>query len=356
MKKSDLEKIGEVDWFPYLTRPLNIFLFICNALAYKKIKYIGGIKNIGYLYDGKLANYYRSKKEFDKNINILRNKIIKHPEEIEKELSKGIEINKEVKKIIKKYDQIGESKPNKAEIRYLINFYIDLFVYSTIFPYFVGLAIDGLRVKKMKTLVDKLRLVSYYSDFKDKVLDKNFSKLADDNRTKDVILSYDYTPDEFFAFLDGKKLKKKSNSFYFFMLDEDVLSGDDEETFRIIKNKIHKNESEQFEDIKGIIAYAGVVSGRVKIIYEAHDFLVFNEGDILVTINSNPSLMPVIKKCKAIISDEGGVMCHAAIVARELKKPCIIGTKIATQVLHDGDLVEVDADNGVVRIIKKLEN
>ncbi|MEI6730852.1 MAG: PEP-utilizing enzyme, partial [Pseudomonadota bacterium] len=60
-----------------------------------------------------------------------------------------------------------------------------------------------------------------------------------------------------------------------------------------------------------------------------------------------------LSTCAAIVSDEGGIMCHAAVVARELKKTCVIGTKVATKVLHDGDLVEVDADNGIVRVLEK---
>lgn len=75
------------------------------------------------------------------------------------------------------------------------------------------------------------------------------------------------------------------------------------------------------------------------------------KGDVLVSINTNPALMPAIKKSVAIVTNEGGVTCHATIIARELKKPCIIGTKIATQVLKDGDLVELDADSGVVRVL-----
>ena len=63
-----------------------------------------------------------------------------------------------------------------------------------------------------------------------------------------------------------------------------------------------------------------------------------------------------MKKAAAIITDKGGVLSHAAIVAREMKKPCIIGTKVATEVLHDGDLVEVDADNGIVKILEKYDN
>jgi phosphoenolpyruvate synthase/pyruvate phosphate dikinase len=58
---------------------------------------------------------------------------------------------------------------------------------------------------------------------------------------------------------------------------------------------------------------------------------------------------------KGFVTNEGGLLSHAAIVARELKKPCIIGTKIATKVLKDGDLVEVNADTGVVTILKKVE-
>jgi len=86
---------------------------------------------------------------------------------------------------------------------------------------------------------------------------------------------------------------------------------------------------------------------------DPHDDRGFQDGDILVTSMTRPEFMPIMKRSGAVVTDEGGITCHAAIVSRELKKPCIIGTKIATQVLHDGDLVEVDADNGVVKIIEK---
>jgi pyruvate,water dikinase len=67
---------------------------------------------------------------------------------------------------------------------------------------------------------------------------------------------------------------------------------------------------------------------------------------------TRPEFVPLMKKAIAIVTDEGGITCHAAIVSRELKKPCIIGTKVATQVLKDGDMVEVDANSGIVRILK----
>ena len=105
-------------------------------------------------------------------------------------------------------------------------------------------------------------------------------------------------------------------------------------------------------EIRGSVAFGGLVRGIIKIVNSIQDMWKVEQGDILVTVNSNPSIMPALKKAGAIVADEGGVMCHAAIIARELKKPCIIGTKFATQVLKDGMLVEVDASKGIVKILK----
>jgi pyruvate,water dikinase len=76
-----------------------------------------------------------------------------------------------------------------------------------------------------------------------------------------------------------------------------------------------------------------------------------SEGDILVSVSTSPQLLPAMKKASAFITDMGGITSHAAIVSRELKKPCVVGTKIATQVLRDGDIVEVDANKGVINIL-----
>lgn len=106
------------------------------------------------------------------------------------------------------------------------------------------------------------------------------------------------------------------------------------------------------ENLKGQTAYGGKAKGRVKIINTMAEMAKMHSGNILVSRMTNPSIVPAMKKAVAIITDMGGITCHAAIVARELAVPCIIGTKVATQVLRDGDLVEVDADKGVVRKIK----
>ncbi len=92
-----------------------------------------------------------------------------------------------------------------------------------------------------------------------------------------------------------------------------------------------------------------VVRGTVKIIMTPADMPKMKQGDVLVAISTNPDVVPAMKKAAAIVTEQGGVTCHAAIVSRELGIPCVIGTKIATKILRDGDEVEVDAARGIVK-------
>lgn len=87
--------------------------------------------------------------------------------------------------------------------------------------------------------------------------------------------------------------------------------------------------------VSGNPSYAGKVFGKVRIIPTIKELEDMKDGEILVCPMTNPDYMPVIRKAAAIVTDEGGILCHAAIVSRELKIPCIVGTKIATEVLKD---------------------
>lgn len=112
------------------------------------------------------------------------------------------------------------------------------------------------------------------------------------------------------------------------------------------------NIKDDVKEIKGQIAQKGKAIGKVRILKRRDQVGEVKEGDIIVSPMTTPDFLPAMKVAAAFVTDEGGITCHAGIVARELKKPCVIGTKIATQVLKDGMEVEVDADNGIVRIIK----
>jgi len=108
----------------------------------------------------------------------------------------------------------------------------------------------------------------------------------------------------------------------------------------------------KIKEIEGVVGSAGQVKGKIRYLKSAREYGKVKQGEILLVSNTTPDFMPAILKAKAIITNEGGITCHAAIVSRELKIPCVVGTKIATQVLKTGDWVEVDAEKGIVKIIK----
>jgi len=121
----------------------------------------------------------------------------------------------------------------------------------------------------------------------------------------------------------------------------------------LIKQEIKLEEKVgKVNKLEGDTASPGRAKGKVAIINTPDDIPKMQSGNILVSASTNPNLMPAIRQASAIITDEGGLTCHAAIVSRELGIPCVVGTKIASRVLKDGDKVKVDADKGVVKIIK----
>lgn len=114
---------------------------------------------------------------------------------------------------------------------------------------------------------------------------------------------------------------------------------------------IIESDMTQNEKIQGTIAFKGRVVGKVALVYGKADLPKVLEGDVLVASTTMPDYTPAMQRAVAFITAEGGITSHAAIVARELKRPCIVGTGNCMKLLKDGDLVEVDADNGVVKLI-----
>ena len=104
------------------------------------------------------------------------------------------------------------------------------------------------------------------------------------------------------------------------------------------------------KELRGIAASAGVVSGPVRIIIDLSDIGGLEPGDVLVTTMTRPEMGVALDRASAFVTDQGGRMSHAAIIAREMKKPCVIGTERATAVLKDGMTVTVDGDAGTVTI------
>lgn len=103
--------------------------------------------------------------------------------------------------------------------------------------------------------------------------------------------------------------------------------------------------------LAGTTAWPGSATGRVKVVESFHDVSKVERGDVLVTTMTTPDLILALERAGAIVTDEGGLLCHAAIISRELNVPCLIGCQIATASLADSDLVSVDATPGHGRVV-----
>jgi pyruvate,water dikinase len=136
-----------------------------------------------------------------------------------------------------------------------------------------------------------------------------------------------------------------------------------DKSYVITDKNIDRTKKIMFEDknqrnikeFTGLCASPGKVIGVVKVCKSSTEVGKVQKGDILVAIMTRPDYIIGMKKASAIVTNEGGITCHAAIVSRELGIPCIIGTKIATEILADGDQIEVDANNGVIKILSKKD-
>lgn len=120
------------------------------------------------------------------------------------------------------------------------------------------------------------------------------------------------------------------------------------------KDEVKKQETTTKRDVvvKGLPASPGEAAGKAHVILDPSLIDTFQEGEILVTAMTAPDWVPAMKKAKAIVTDAGGMTCHASIVSRELGIPCIVGTKSrsveCTKAIKDGQMISVDATNGIV--------
>jgi len=198
-----------------------------------------------------------------------------------------------------------------------------------------------------KTLMNKLDVIFYDTTFKLYSLWGIDSDLAKDSYVFEVLKGKEWVLDNI------EKVKSRKNTFInLYFGGEKYLEKYDKLEEEFGEAELLEEPRKDVREIKGQTANKGVVRGFAKIIYDPKKGHSFMEGEILVTGMTRPEFVPLMKKASAIVTNEGGITCHAAIISRELNKPCIIGTKNATEILRDGDLVEVDGETGVIRKLR----
>jgi phosphoenolpyruvate synthase/pyruvate phosphate dikinase len=153
-------------------------------------------------------------------------------------------------------------------------------------------------------------------------------------------------PEELFN-LDLSKIKERQKCM-FFEVDKKTKIYYNEEAIKK-GNELLDVNLENF--VKWRCAFEGNVKGIARVCKGVQEAAKIKKGEILITGMTMPDYVPYMKIASAIVTNEGGITCHAAIISRELKIPCVVGTVHATEIFKTGDLIEVDANKGLVRKI-----
>lgn len=181
--------------------------------------------------------------------------------------------------------------------------------------------------------------------------------------------------DEIISLLENKipneeikaRTNRRSKRYAILYLNNEMISLDGDEAI-FVENSfvplfVRNAKKELAEDqmqlndtpyVEGNCCYPGKIIGHAKIVKSLEDCEKVKEGDILVANMTTPNFISAMERASGFVTDQGGITCHAAILSREMKIPCVIGTSIATSVFHDGELIELDAYIGRVRAIESI--
>jgi phosphohistidine swiveling domain-containing protein len=250
---------------------------------------------------------------------------IKISQELKKLLAKPLKIKKERTKLYKKLNLNAENK-NLFEIAADIIFLKGYRKDRCFFGFYVNNFILKEIAKRFNLSMEEVNLLTYEEIF-DLLKKKRRISLRTINQRKGTTVIWG----------NSKKMG--------------ILTGEKANAFIQSKNIETDKIVSSSKELKGICASSGKAMGRVKIINSVQEIEKMNQGDILVAHTTFPSLVPAMKKAAAIVTEDGGITCHAAIVSRELNLPCVTGVKNATKTLKDNDKIEVLADQGLVKII-----
>lgn len=351
-----INKFLNKNWELYLSRPFNLFeasiWYAWYISPYAKEIFGLNFKNVLFIESPKgVTRHYREKEVFEKykqNVKTLASEDIP---KIKKYLNAGLKLNEKAKKLLDDKSQMG--------LRSAVDLVTKLALSAAALPRDAG--VFGVNNKTILSIIGKLRAISYYP----KLMAEIVVPAAVRELEKMGITDKDAINVVTLGEILGKKrinLESRLGAFgrgerfiYYNAGGKETIAWTKNVAVSKLRNKIEKLGSSKQKIVRGSTAFTGSAKGIVRLVLVNKigvNERNFAKGNILVAISTSPNLMPIMKNAGAIITDEGGVTSHAAILSRELKIPCIIGTKIATQVLKDGDLVEVDANKGVVKIMK----
>jgi phosphohistidine swiveling domain-containing protein len=311
-----------------------------------------GLKMMNYIFYSKenLIVIYRIKEEMDSFIKNLTKFCLEKPEAM---MAYYNELERLDKQIIalreRKIETKSELKTYIQEIDSIMDHYCTIYLTKTYSNYAITKEVEEKHpelAEKAKSLLN----ISEWFGLSKAICQKACSILELPEKTISMlnlkeILRYIDT-----GIIDNELIEKRHSGFAWNLKTNEFYYGKNADGY--IQKLGIAEEKTNINIVKGSAVNKGKSKGKVVVALSTKDFDKISDGCILVAHMTTPWYTPYLSKVSAIVTDEGGIGCHASIIARELNKPCIVGTKIATSVFKDGNLVEVDAEKGIIKKIK----
>ncbi|PLX28824.1 hypothetical protein C0581_00835 [Candidatus Parcubacteria bacterium] len=352
----DLEHISQLDWEKKWTAPFSFLLcsyvgeqyYTCSDKAWEK-----SFHHVFFVCDPHMVTCY----QLISDNKVLGNFLVSH---VAKDIS---QVKKFAQDLKEKTDNIlnnvlQQPVENVVSKDGLKQFELEIEDYLPAYIRFIRAA-NYLPEDTDQDLIDIMEDVRMYSEpvygFIDDYLRKIATHISPEIGVTPEESTY-MTHYELRDYIDTDKIpdrdviKERAKSCGIYSHDGKVTVLSFEKT-NTLKKLILEQKIDDTQTVKGFVASEGVARGAVRVVLDPHNVAEFNDGDILVAEMTRPEYVPLMKRAGAIVTDAGGVLCHAAIVSRELGKPCVIGTQYASEVLKDGDEVEVDAQKGLIKKI-----
>jgi len=362
-------KLPDGDWFKFIERTGHFYIYYLFAEtdSWMLRRDTGfGFPSSLYRYQNGLGANFRDRVAYDAANKHFFEMIRTESAKLQELAHQGEVNNAKADELLGQFRAGTLNEFSSQEFTKLHAFFTELLLYGCTIPYLILEASDYARAlglwndKHEKTCkpFESLRAVSKYFECEETILKRYFEEAAQKLALSDPSLAEFLIPKEIMQALTCEKSVSESElsnrktwcvfwstdggSIFEFWYDKAAL-----EQYSFFNDAVAPDDTQ----LSGTIACKGIARGQAKIVNTKDDMRKFQKGDILISQSTNPLLMPAILLCSGIVTDEGGMASHASVISRELKKPCIVGTKFATKIFKDGDMVEVDAEKGIVRKI-----
>lgn len=349
-----MPKLQKINWQKVVTREYPFLWADYTNDAYKKMERVVGTTLRYNLFSGdkNILSIYRDPKDVERSYKLI-DKVAKKISTIETMMDIYDELVAKNYKLFKEISNLKNKNDIKKKLIELDKNFLETVMYFLFFV-FLGYGADKPNIKKFLkkhgTRFDKLRMCTIDMDMK-REFPKCFSKYDK------ILLSL--TPymkrQELLAFLKNGKIDKdkiKQRAQTYLIITKELRSKEYKisDVSKLLKTELaHLKINTQTKIISGQAACLGNAQGRAVIVLSEKDYHKIKTGNILVTTMTKPDIMPYLKKVKGIITNDGGALSHASIISREMKIPCLTGTKYATDIIKDGEDLFLNASKGIVK-------